>query len=60
MAVRWRKAMEAVHRVKLLLLLADFRGVKSAVPEIVARYKVFPHGCCIKQAASSATACLLV
>ena len=52
--------MEAVHRVKLLLLLADFRGVKSAVPEIVARYKVFPHGCCIKQAASSATACLLV
>ena len=34
--------MEAVHRAKLLLLLADFSGVKSAVPAIVARYKVQP------------------
>lgn len=34
--------MEAVHRAKLLLLLADFSGVKSAVPAIVARYKVRP------------------
>ena len=32
--------MEAVHRVKLLLLLADFKSVKSAVPEIVERYQV--------------------
>ena len=32
--------MEAVHRAKLLLLLADFAGVKSAVPAIVDRYKV--------------------
>ena len=35
--------MEAVHRAKLLLLLADFSGVKSAVPAIVARYKVQPE-----------------
>ena len=40
MGIRWKKAMEAVHRVKLLLLLADFKGVKSAVPEIVERYQV--------------------
>lgn len=39
---RWKKAMEAVHRANLLLLLADFAGVQSAVPVIVARYKV--HG----------------
>ena len=32
--------MDAVHRAKLLLLLADFAGVQSAVPAIVARYKV--------------------
>ncbi len=32
--------MEAVHRAKLLLLLADFSGVKSSLPAIVARYKV--------------------
>ena len=32
--------MEAVHRAKLLLLLADFQGVHSAVPHIAARYKV--------------------
>ncbi len=37
---RWKKAMEAVHRAKLLLLLADFSGVKSSLPAIVARYKV--------------------
>ncbi len=37
---RWKKAMEAVHRAKLLLLLADFNGVKSSVPAILARYKV--------------------
>ena len=37
---RWKKAMDAVHRAKLLLLLADFAGVQSAVPAIVARYKV--------------------
>ena len=35
--------MDAVHRAKLLLLLADFAGVQSAVPAIVARYKVFMH-----------------
>ena len=32
--------MDAVHRAKLLLLLADFAGVQSAVPAIVVRYKV--------------------
>ena len=35
--------MDAVHRAKLLLLLADFAGVQSAVPAIVARYKVNLH-----------------
>ena len=35
--------MDAVHRAKLLLLLADFAGVQSTVPAIVARYKVFMH-----------------
>lgn len=35
--------MDAVHRAKLLLLLADFAGVQSAVPAIVARYKVKMH-----------------
>ncbi len=32
--------MEAVHRAKVLLLLADFSGVKSSLPAIIARYKV--------------------
>ncbi len=40
---RWKKAMDAVHRAKLLLLLADFAGAQSAVPSIVARYKVIAH-----------------
>lgn len=35
--------MDAVHRAKLLLLLADFAGVQSAVPAIVARYKVIVY-----------------
>lgn len=43
---RWKKAMDAVHRAKLLLLLADFAGVQSAVPAVVARYKVSAHTCC--------------
>ncbi len=39
--------MEAVHRAKLLLLLADFSGVKSSMPAILARYKVkaLPASC---------------
>lgn len=37
---RWKKAVEAVHRAKIALMLADFAGIHSAVPSIVARYKV--------------------
>ena len=40
MICRWKKAVDAVHRAKLALMLTDFAGIQSAVPSIVARYKV--------------------